>query len=190
MKTKIFHLTGIIVFLLFLQPRWNLSAQNEKAAADAAEFQKIKKLAEDGDPSYQGELSEIYRRGEFGVDADFDLALKWASISAEKKNPLGIYNLAAIYRGGYFDARDFIKADELFKEAFDGMKKLAETGNGRAQFDLGCMYAFGLGVEKNKPEALKYLKKALENGRMKAADIIESLNDLEDGSDDDTDEEI
>lgn len=189
MKTGNFHF-AVFAALLFFLPLLNLSAQTDKAAAEAAEFQRVKKLAEDGDPRFQGELSEIYRRGESGVEADFDLALKWASISAEKKNPLGIYNLAAIYRGGYFDARDFTKADELFREAFEGMKKLADAGNARAQFDLGCMYAFGLGMEKNKAEALKWLRKALENGRAKAAGIIESLSGLDDGSDDDADDEI
>ena len=50
-------------------------------------------------------------------------------------------------------------------EFFNVTKKTASEGDVKAQFDLGCCYSTGVGVEKNQQEAFKWWKKAAEQDR-------------------------
>ena len=45
---------------------------------------------------------------------------------------------------------------------FKSLKALSEKGDAKAQFNLGEMYQFGLGVEKDEKEAGKWYRKAAE----------------------------
>jgi len=47
---------------------------------------------------------------------------------------------------------------------FDEMKALAEQGDARAQYNLGFMYATGEGVPENDAEAVKWFRKAADQG--------------------------
>lgn len=47
---------------------------------------------------------------------------------------------------------------------FEHLKTKAEKGDAEAQFNLGCMYDNGEGVEKNATEAAKWYRKAAEQG--------------------------
>ena len=47
---------------------------------------------------------------------------------------------------------------------FKSTRKEAEQGDADAQYELGCMYAEGEGVEKNEVEAAKWFQKAAEQG--------------------------
>ena len=51
---------------------------------------------------------------------------------------------------------------------FDFQMKLAKKGNAEAQFKVGEMYETGRGVEKNKIEALRWIKKADAQGNLAA----------------------
>ena len=53
-------------------------------------------------------------------------------------------------------------------EDFEATKKLAESGDGIAQFNLALMYANGDGVPKNDKEAVKWYRKSAEQGHAKA----------------------
>lgn len=46
----------------------------------------------------------------------------------------------------------------------DDLKALANNGNAVAQYNLGIMYAEGLGVQENNKEAVKWFKLAAEQG--------------------------
>jgi TPR repeat protein len=48
--------------------------------------------------------------------------------------------------------------------AFDETKAKAENGDTKAQFDLGLMYAKGIGVPKDSAEAVRWLHKAADQG--------------------------
>ena len=60
----------------------------------------------------------------------------------------------------FYDNKEYDKAFESFKKACDG-------GNMRACFNLGAMYEYGNGVEKNEQKAAELLKKACDGGNMR-----------------------
>ena len=49
-------------------------------------------------------------------------------------------------------------------EQFDELVEKAKAGDADAQFDLGGMYRFGVGVPKDYVEAVKWISKAAEQG--------------------------
>src|SRR5665213_3988307 len=51
-----------------------------------------------------------------------------------------------------------------FFKKFDRQKKLAESGNPIAQYNLGCCYQNGDGAPQDCNEALKWFRKAAEQG--------------------------
>ncbi|MFY8000795.1 MAG: tetratricopeptide repeat protein [Candidatus Kapaibacteriota bacterium] len=93
-------------------------------------------------------------------------AVTWWKESAKKKHPLGIYNLGFAYSVGYGYnlERDSVKAEKYYIQAFPGVKSLAERGDLVAQSDLGDMYFGAQGVPQNLPEAVKWYRKAAEQG--------------------------
>ena len=67
--------------------------------------------------------------------------------------------LAGPYEDGVaaYQRKDYATALKLFRP-------LAETGNFRAQFNLGVMYAAGQGVPKDDQQALFWYRKAADQG--------------------------
>ena len=51
---------------------------------------------------------------------------------------------------------------------FDDMKALADQGHAAAQFNLGIMYDNGEGVPENDAEAVKWYRKAADQGHSDA----------------------
>lgn len=136
------------------------------------EYLAIKKKAQEGDAYSQAVVAEILRRGEMDVQPNVDAALEWAKKSADQEHPLGLYNLAIIYRRGYYDGRDFSKSDELFKKSIPGLKIMAAQGDIRALYNLGFLYTYGICIEKNKQEAIRLLKAAAEKGCLNTEKLI------------------
>ena len=52
-----------------------------------------------------------------------------------------------------------------------------EQGDANAQYNLGVMYMNGEGVEQSTEEAIKWAKKAAEQGHEMAIQALESLNE-------------
>ena len=65
------------------------------------------------------------------------------------------------YREGYGTAVDHV-------EAVKWVRKAAEQGFARAQYDLGLMYEFGTGVERSNEKAAEWYLKAAEQGYARA----------------------
>ena len=65
------------------------------------------------------------------------------------------------YREGYGTAVDHV-------EAVKWVRKAAEQGFARAQYDLGFMYEFGTGVERSNEKAAEWYLKAAEQGYARA----------------------
>jgi len=127
--------------------------------------------AENGDAYYQGVLGAIYRRGEFG-EIDYDIAYKWALLSSENGNPIGIYNLAVLYESGLIVEKDLIKANELYLKAYKPMLELALQGDHRAQVNLGYILEMGIGGNADLQEALKWYERAASLGDARAQFIL------------------
>lgn len=85
----------------------------------------------------------------------------------------------AQYRLGRFYAKqDGLEAQESvhwYRKAFDGLRRLAEDGNGEAMHVLGVMYAFGRGVPKDKNQARHWLTRATEHEVPAARHVLVSL---------------
>ena len=57
-----------------------------------------------------------------------------------------------------------VGGEESAKELFEFAKAKAEKGDASAQVTLGLMYEYGRGVAKNDVEAVKWYRKAAEQG--------------------------
>ena len=69
------------------------------------------------------------------------------------------------YREGYGTAVDHV-------EAVKWVRKAAEQGFARAQYDLGLMYEFGHGVERSYEKAVEWYQKAAEQGAASAQGLL------------------
>ena len=116
----------------------------------------IKKIAEQGDSIAQVLLGEMYDCG-FGVELDYEEAVKWYRKSAEQGNPSGQWLLGVMYDCGYGVEQDY-------EEAVKWYRKSAEQGNSSGQYLLGWMYQRGNGVEQDYEEAVKWYRKSAEQG--------------------------
>ena len=55
------------------------------------------------------------------------------------------------------------------------LKKRAAAGDAEAQFNLGANYWYGLGVEQNYEEAVKWWRLAAEKGNEDAKEALEKF---------------
>jgi uncharacterized protein len=62
-----------------------------------------------------------------------------------------------------------------YRKASDGLRRLAEAGNGQAMYVLGVMYAFGRGVKKDTEQARQWLTQADERKVTAARRVLASL---------------
>ena len=67
-----------------------------------------------------------------------------------------------------FEAKNFESAVQYYSLA-------AEWGNAEAQYNLGCCYEKGDGVEKDLKETVEWFRKAAEQGLEKAKAALERL---------------
>jgi TPR repeat protein len=85
----------------------------------------------------------------------------------------------AQYRlGRFFAQRDGPHARESvswYMKASDGLRRLAEAGNGEAMYVLGVMNAFGRGVAKDQEQAQRWLTQAVERQVAAARPVLERL---------------
>ena len=134
---------------------------------DYAEAVKwYRKAAEQGYAIAQYFLGQMYDEGK-GVTQDYAEAVKWYRKSAEQ---------------GDVDAKDALKKAESALEAqkekiarekeqklrFTEAMRLAEQGDAKAQLDLSEMYYSGEGVAQDHVEAVKWARKAADQGAVEA----------------------
>jgi len=62
-----------------------------------------------------------------------------------------------------------------YAEAAKCYRKSADLGNADAEYSLGHMYAFGLGVRQDNEEALRWYKHAAAHGNAKARESLSRL---------------
>jgi TPR repeat protein len=73
---------------------------------------------------------------------------------------LALVILGILVRNYEFDAGARALKTGDYSVAVPRLKMLAHVGDRRAQYILGSMYATGVGVEKNDPEAIHLLRRA------------------------------
>ena len=173
---------------------FNLALQKEEAdhyfpmedypeRADFSSSNKVRpvsswlKSAEGGDTRAQYELGRCLAEGE-GVPRDQDAAMKWYRSSAQ-----GGYAPAQFILGYLHDGRHQLEYDH--DELIRWYRKAADQGYAKAQYNLGCYYGHGqdelgkvvpggptvwskIGIPKDAVEAMKWYRKAAENGHARA----------------------
>jgi TPR repeat protein len=101
------------------------------------------------------QLGYAYMHG-LGVGRDYTLAKNWSQWAVAGGNPLGQDTMGELYRLGEGGVpQDYQQAQELFAKAAAQDCALAEN-------DLGDLYLYGKGVERNAKEAFKWYKQAAD----------------------------
>jgi TPR repeat protein len=59
-----------------------------------------------------------------------------------------------------------------YRQVFQMLFPLAAAGNGQAQYTLGYLYHYGLGVEKNDQQAMQWIQRAATQGNKKALEAL------------------
>ncbi len=124
-------------------------------------LRNLEKSAELGFATAQATLGMIYFAG-IGVQKDSDIALKWSSMAAKKKIPLGMFYLGLAYSIG-----DGVDTNDDY--AVRWIRAAAERELTMAQLTLGMKLALGDGVAKNLELAVQWLRRATLNGSAEAA---------------------
>ena len=141
------------------------------AAEPPPDLNTVTVLAESGDPYWQGVLGDIFRRGETG-EINYAAAVHWSELSAAQGHPLGLYNLAVLYESGLAVPIDTVRARALYRQAMNPMRSLAESGDQRAQVNLGYLLESESGSEENLMAAIHWYEQAAQAGYSRAEFIV------------------
>ncbi len=167
---------GCFVILLLLPVSCRVFHSNEKVARyEEQSSTEVFGKAQAGDAYSQGILAEWYMDGTHGMSKDLDTAFHWASTAARQEHPFGFYHLLQLLylqgeSGGIEIVRErTMRRHALAQKALPGMKQLASDGDVRAQLYLGNLYYHGSGVERDRHEAVRWYRKAAEQGDGAAA---------------------
>ena len=142
-------------------------------------------LAEQGDPVAQNLIGVMNKTGQ-GMPIDYKAAFTWYSKSAEQWNAFAQNNLGVMYEYGLGVSADIDKAMEFYRlsannncaaakhnlghiyagrkdyaEALAWYRRAAEQGFADSQLNIGLMYEYGLGVNKDLNIALSWYKAAM-----------------------------
>lgn len=108
--------------------------------------------ARDGDIDAQYEVGIMYLKGQ-GVKPDRRKAIEWLKTAAENGNDQAGSKLARI---------------EKNRQSFEKMRKQADGGDSRAQYETGMMLLSGKGTDIDPDSALRWLEEAARQGHKKA----------------------
>jgi len=142
----------------------SFAAKNYKDAAE-----KYKSAADGGDAAALYRIGQMYAEGQ-GVAKNDKEAAKYILQSADQDFGPARMTAAAWYLSG----KRGIPKDE--KKAFEYLSKEAEQKNPSAMFSLGCLYAKGMGVEKDANLATKWFNDAKTAGYAVPDDLLYEVN--------------
>ena len=122
---------------------------------------KIASTLGSGDADYY--LGELTYNG-LGTIKDYNVGWEYSNQAINKGFKMAYWRIAYAYQTGKGVEKDLDKADRLYLEAIETMKKLAEANDPEALGNLGSMYSNGSGVTKNEKIAFEYYLKSAELG--------------------------
>lgn len=153
---------------------------NRGASVDKMESARwYRKAAEQGIAKAQRQLADYYKNGE-GITKDIVEAVKWYRKAAEQWDDAAMNSLGECYAKGEGVAINPNEAVKWFRKAAEPRKLqpgdvvtdaefTTDTHNySLAQNNLGLCYAKGEGVAKDPVEAVKWFRKAAEQGNSDA----------------------
>lgn len=114
--------------------------------------EEIRRRADAGDPMAQYDLGVMYYYGNW-VKQDYEEAFRWFMNSAEKGYAVAQHSVSICYFQGDGTCQDFAKAVQY-------MRMSAEQGYCKAMLCYGCLLSEGVGVKKDRNEAMRLFEKA------------------------------
>ena len=105
-----------------------------------------------------GQGAYDYYFGKNGKERNSDKALEWARQADKMGNNIGQYVISMDYRD------DYGALDKDTVEYVKWLKKAAENGHPRAQYELGHLHHVGWYVKKDYAEAARWYRKPAEQG--------------------------
>jgi len=130
-----------------------------------------RRQAESGNAAAMADLGAWYEQGRGGLrrsDAD---ALQWYRRGAEAGNGQAMASLGTMYERG----RGGLTKD--VDEAVQWYQKGVGTGDRFALYCLGHAHEFGLGVKRDRAEAVQLYRKSAAQGFAPAADRLKTLGE-------------
>jgi TPR repeat protein len=125
-------------------------------------FEQALQLADAGDARAQAIVSIYYGVG-YKAKKDATKAADYAKRSANQRNPLGIYRVAAMMENGDGFEKDIPQAKKLKEIAFEGLNSM--SGDPYALTALGIMLFRGEGgLNQNREQAVALYRKAADLG--------------------------
>ncbi len=124
------------------------------SAGHAGALERLKQLAESGNPDAQYEIGIVHEYG-YGVEKDFAAARTWYQKAADQNHAASIFALALYTQNGVGGPKDLAKAIELCRMA-------ARHGHAAAMNALGECYFKGTVVEQDKTKAAALVKMAAD----------------------------
>ncbi len=150
---------------------------NDKLDGDFPEALKwFQKAAQLNHPGAQYRLGDYYYLGLCNMKQDYSEAMKWYFKAAE-------YDYEDAEAKGLLAQGHCYDAENDYVNAFDCYMMASEQGNTEAQYWLGTYYFQGKGVPQNFVEALRWYRKAAEEGdnasyyRTRAASAVPEVNE-------------
>ena len=154
-STGIYQSTAYSFFNPLKFIKGNLAELNgDKAYEDKnypAAFAEYKKAADAGSPYGQFMLANMHLAGK-SVDKDLEQYMYWLGQAADNEYPPANYLLGMAY----------LYSDKSLAVGY--LKAAANKEHGSAMHMLGMMYAKGVGVSKNKDEAVRWFRLAKAQG--------------------------
>jgi TPR repeat protein len=162
---------GVCFAALFLAGTARADLEKGMAAVErqdwAAALAQFQPLAEQGDPSAQVNLGNLYFKG-LGVEQDYSAALRWYLKAARQGSAMAQDKLGTIHFYGLGVREDHAAALTWFRSA-------AEQGDAGAAVILGNLYEEGDGTPKDLAQAYFWYALAAEQGRNEALDSKNAL---------------
>ncbi|WP_299616877.1 protein kinase [Pelagibius sp.] len=141
--------------------------QQQAALPGESELDRLRRIAEAGDPVAQASLGLRYYRGQ-GVRRDLEEAFRWTELAAQQGEARAQSNLGFYYMNGEGVGRDPAQAARWWQAA-------ASQGLPQAQYNLGLLYETGRGVAADPREAAKWYRLAVAQGDRQAKTRLDGL---------------
>ena len=132
----------------------------------------FKRAVELGQADAMANLASIYSEGEEGVRQNTKKSIDLYRAAADQGHPVALYELG---NHMYLRAEKFETRVE-FEHAVRYYETAANLGQRNAQYSLGVCYWNGHGVERNREQAIIWMKRAAANGHEDATAVLETMN--------------
>lgn len=150
--------------------------EDANRAFDANRFEQAARLlaplAQHGNPVAQLRLGILYFQGR-GVKEDERLAISWWRRSAAQGNLDAMYQLGNAFTFGMEAAKSVPDPD---REAAWWYFQAASAGHREAQYGLALLFLAGKGVIESREEAVRWMRRAAEQGHVDARRFMAGLN--------------